>query len=124
MNTRRMQQSGQAVVLVTLALFAMCGIMGLAVDLGWSFFVKKEAQAVGDAAALAAVREGSLRLNGNFSGYKCGAPTNNTQPYFAQTAIDCSSLAAGSASNLENGCAYAARNGFTSGTNNQEVTIQ
>jgi len=124
MNTRRMQQSGQALVLVTLALFAMCGIMGLAVDLGWSFFVKKEAQAVGDAAALAAVREGSLRLNGNFSGYKCGAPTNNTQPYCAQTAIDCSSLAAGSASNLENGCAYAARNGFTSGTNNQKVTIQ
>ena len=31
-------QSGQAIVMVTLSLFAMCGMMGLAVDLGWSFF--------------------------------------------------------------------------------------
>lgn len=31
------RQGGQAIVLVTLALFAMFGLMGLAVDLGWSF---------------------------------------------------------------------------------------
>ncbi len=45
---------GQALLLVTLALFAMCGLLGLAVDLGWAYFVKKSAQASSDAGALAA----------------------------------------------------------------------
>jgi hypothetical protein len=40
--------------MVTLALFMMAGIMGLAVDLGWSYFTKKSAQTAADAAALAA----------------------------------------------------------------------
>ena len=44
---------GQALLLVTLSLFAMCGLLGLAVDLGWSYFVKKSAQNAADSAALA-----------------------------------------------------------------------
>ena len=37
-----------------MSLFAMCGLLGLAIDLGWSYFVKKSAQNAADAGALAA----------------------------------------------------------------------
>jgi hypothetical protein len=50
-------ESGQAVVMVTLALIAMCGMMGLAVDVGWSYFIRKAEHGAADAAALAAVRQ-------------------------------------------------------------------
>ncbi len=53
MHKRRKTSGGQALVMVTLALFSMLGMMGLAVDLGWSYFVQKEAQAAADTAALA-----------------------------------------------------------------------
>ena len=64
MNRRKKTSGGQAIVMVTLSLMAMTGMMGLAVDLGWSFFVKKEAQAAADGAALAAVQEVSKRVSG------------------------------------------------------------
>ena len=34
---------GQALLMVTIALIAMCGILGLAIDLGWEFYVHKTA---------------------------------------------------------------------------------
>src|SRR5271170_4391403 len=90
---------GQALVLVTLSLLAMCGIMGLAVDLGWSFYVKKEAQAAADAAALAAVREAALRMDGDFANFTCPATPSATTPWCQiATPVDCSTLG-GSASN-------------------------
>jgi len=49
----RRGRRGQALLLVTLSLFTMCGLLGLAVDLGWSYFVKKSAQNAADSAALA-----------------------------------------------------------------------
>jgi hypothetical protein len=33
----RKAQGGQALAMVTISLIAMCGVMGLAVDLGWWF---------------------------------------------------------------------------------------
>src|SRR5579863_384155 len=71
MNIRTQKSGGQAIVMITLALVAMCGMMGLAVDLGWSFFVQKEAQAAADGAALAAVHEAWQRLNGSISSVSC-----------------------------------------------------
>ena len=53
-NPRR----GQALLSVTFALIAMCGLLGLAVDLGWAYFVKKSAQSSADAAALSAAYYG------------------------------------------------------------------
>jgi Flp pilus assembly protein TadG len=49
----RRGRRGQALLLVTLSLFAMCGLLGLAVDLGWSYFTKKSAQDAADSAAQA-----------------------------------------------------------------------
>lgn len=119
MSIRKKTSGGQAIVMVTLALMAMCGMMGLAVDLGWSFFVKKEAQAAADGAALAAVQE-ALRRNGGAAGViNCGL-VDCVEPI-----TPCTSFTT-AASNLSSGCAYAISNGFKAGGlgGRQNVTIQ
>src|ERR1700687_5629487 len=111
---RRKNSGGQAIVLVTLPLLAMCGMMGLAVDMGWSFFVHKQAQTAADTAALGAVEEGFKRLaagTGAISAFGCaGGGTRSTQLDCETTAVNCASVA--STSNLNNGCQYAKKNGF------------
>ena len=78
MNRRKRTSGGQAIVMVSLALFSMAGMMGLAVDLGWSYFTQKEAQASADGAAMAAVHEAWARLNGSVaSGVSCANTANN-----------------------------------------------
>ncbi len=83
MKRRKTKSGGQAIVLVTLALFAMAGVMGLAVDLGYSFFVEKQAQAAADAAALGAVQEAVVRIRaggGAVTGFTCASKgTGSTQ---------------------------------------------
>ena len=119
MSIRKKTSGGQAIVMVTLVLIAMCGMMGLAVDLGWSFFVKKQAQAAADGAALAAVQE-AMKLNGGAAGViNCGL-VDCVEPI-----TPCSSFTT-AASNLSSGCAYATSNGFTAGGlgGRQNVTIQ
>ena len=104
MNRRKQASGGQAIVMVTLALVSMCGMMGLAVDLGWSFFVQKTAQAAADGAALAAVQE-TLKLNGGngLGSITCGSVAGCT------AAVGCDTIGSG---NLYNGCLYATANGF------------
>src|SRR5437879_13391501 len=85
------QKNGQAIVLVTLSLFVMAGMMGLAVDFGWMFFLKKSAQAAADAGALAAVQEAKARLGSafNFSTLtSCPAPSIST-PYCQPAPVSC-----------------------------------
>jgi Flp pilus assembly protein TadG len=120
MNRRRKTSKGQALVLVTFALLAMCGVMGLVVDLGWSFYLKKAAQAAADAGALAAVQEAKIRMNGNFSGFICvaGGPVECK----AGQAF-CSSYGPTSTSNLNAACLYATTNGFAD-AGNQHVSVQ
>ncbi len=72
MSRRKKTSGGQAIVMVTMALFAMVGLMGLAVDLGWSFFVQKQAQSAVDGAAMAAVQEAYHRMSGQFFNVTCG----------------------------------------------------
>ena len=123
MNRRKKTSGGQAIVMVTLSLMAMTGMMGLAVDLGWSFFVKKEAQAAADGAALAAVQEVSKRVSGVASSIVCNAATNAD---CQANPVPCSNYTSGSTSNLYNGCLYARINGFSAGgqAGRQNVTIQ
>ncbi len=122
-HTNRSRRSrGQAIVLVTLGLLAMCGLMGLAVDFGWSMFVEKQAQAAADTAALAAVEEAMYRLSvtNNFS---C---SGGTAVSCAPTPVTCSSLSSDATNNLWNGCLYAVKNGFTDGNTGpvQSVTVE
>jgi len=113
MNSDMQKRGGQAIVMVTLALIAMCGMMGLAVDLGWSFFVQKQAQAAADGAALAAVQEVYKRQGGIIPTLTCG--TGATATYCAATPTDCATIMSDTNSNLYNGCLYASNNGFTAG---------
>jgi len=111
---------GQVLVMTTLALFAMCGLIGLAVDLGWSFFVKRSAQAAADTAASAAAEE-VLAAVGGAGTFSCGAVV------ICQVVTPCpSTLASPPANNIELGCAYAQRNGFEVGGNSgrQNVTVE
>lgn len=121
MKAFRKATRGQALVMITTSLIALCGIMGLAVDLGWGYFVKKSAQRAADAAALAAVEQ-ALAAVGQASTFVCG--TNLTcQP----TAASCASSPNNPpVTNLDNGCLYAQQNGFSYLGNGgrQNVTIQ
>ncbi len=108
MNRRRATSGGQAIVMVTLSLLTMCGMMGLAVDLGWSYFVQKQAQAAADAGALGAVHEMYVRANGATSSVTCG--TNAECKTALSPPALCSAISA--SSNLYNGCSYALLNGF------------
>ncbi len=107
------KKRGQALIMVTAALIAMCGMLGLTVDLGWSFYVKKSAQAAADSAALAAAYE-ALRVVGTGT-YTCGSNVD-----CGATPMACTSISSG---NLLGACQYAQRNGFTDGSGNQTVTV-
>lgn len=111
----RMRRRGQALVMVTLALFAMLGLMGLLVDFGWAFFVEKMSQNAADAAALAAVQAG-LQAAGTLGGTGCTGGAVVCAP----TPISCASATG----NLAAGCQYALRNGFNWTEPNTSVTIQ
>src|ERR1700688_1182217 len=122
MTRRKKTSGGQAIVMVTLALFSMVGMMGLTVDLGWSYFVQKQAQAAGDTAALAAAQEAVTRLGAtnNISGFNCGSTGTGagavecTEQPGATDFRYCGSTVV-STSNLYSGCLYAQRNGFQYG---------
>jgi hypothetical protein len=117
MTSQRNARRGQALLLVTFALIAMCGLLGLAVDLGWAYFVKKSAQASADAGALAAAQNILYRVY-------------QTQPVTFKMAYAGSNTCpdAGDAG-LATGCQYAQQSGFggtismTSGSNSAPPTI-
>jgi hypothetical protein len=120
MSRRKTTSGGQALVMVTLALFAMTGIMGLAVDMGWSFFVQKRAQAAADAAALGAAEAAFANVPSgtSVSGFNfCAVQGTCTQgaPQYCGADI--------SAGSLLNGCYYAKSNGFDWNSGNQRITM-
>ena len=103
MATQPDRSRGQALLLVTFALFAMCGLLGLAVDLGWGYFVKKSAQAGTDAGALAGAYA-ALSLVGQSGPITCST-----------SGISCKSdpgVACDQSGNLKAACQYAEQEGF------------
>src|SRR5215831_302389 len=103
MNKRkRGRQRGQAILMLTFSMILLFGMLGLVLDLGWGFFVKRSAQSSADAAALAAVRK-AYGVIGQQGSYACGANLD-----CQVTAVSCSSV--GNSSNLYNGCQYAQHN--------------
>jgi len=125
MRTRRARSGGQAIVMVTLSLISMSGMMGLAVDLGWSYFTQKAAQAAADNAALSAVQKAykSIVLSGGSSTAFTACGTLGVTCAATPVACDPNSSALG---NLQNGCLYARNAGFTPGghAGRQNVLIQ
>ena len=118
------KEKGQAIVLVTLALMSMCGLMGLAVDLGWSFFTRRSAQSAADAAASAVVGQVFNNLGGSFT-FTCGVTVPCTGTYPSAPAVRCSSLTGNGP--LQLGCNYASKQGYNDvgfQTGRQMVTIE
>ncbi len=64
MQNRSFTNRGQALVMVALGSLALFAMMGLAVDFGWSFYVRKQARSAADAAALAE-KAGERRREGD-----------------------------------------------------------
>jgi hypothetical protein len=120
---RQKASGGQAIVMVTLALISMSGMMGLAVDLGWSYFSQKAAQGAADEAALSAVQRAyaSIIKSGNTASafITCGTMGVTCATSWAS----CVPTGLG---NLQSGCIYARNAGFTPGGHNgkQNVLIQ
>jgi uncharacterized membrane protein len=108
-------KSGQALLLATLSLFMLFGLMGLAVDLGWSYYRKQVAQTAADAAALAAAVTAE-----NSSG--TNTITCGSYNVACQAATACPTITGSPANNIQNGCLYATANGF-SNSGNQTVKM-
>ncbi len=103
------RRSGQMVIFVTLSLFFLFSVMGLSVDLGYSYSVKIFAQAAADAAAAAAA------IYANNNGYACGSGITCNVTY------SCPGTLTTASTPLQAGCLYASSNGFTN-TGNQSVS--
>jgi len=113
MTTPSKKEKGQALPLVTLGLIAMCGMMGLAVDLGWSYFVKRSAQSATDAAAQAAVEQALITV-GQAGMFTCSGGPVTCEP----APVPCNA-----SGNLSTGCLYAQQHDFTVGGHNQHQNV-
>jgi hypothetical protein len=92
--------------MVTAGLFVTFGMMALAVDLGWGYFVLRTAQSAADAAALAAAQT-ALEVGEQNGPYVCGSGI------VCQSQTPCpSELPESPAGSVEVACAYAAQNRF------------
>jgi hypothetical protein len=97
------RRSGQIIIFVTLSLFFLFSVMGLAVDLGYSYYVKIAAQAAADAAATAAVTYANLH------GSACGTDITCNSSY------ECPNPVGTINSAFQAGCIYAQSNGYSNG---------
>jgi len=111
---------GQIILMVSLALFAMCGVLALAIDLGWSYFTKQAAQGAADAGALAAAVAGE-DLEIGAPPYACGGGNPSLLDCTQGDPFPCHTIYA--SSNLYKACQYARSHGFEHGVNNTSVTV-
>lgn len=100
------RRSGQALIMVTVSLLAMSGMVGLAVDFGWSYFMRRTQQSAADAAAMAAisaamdaVHSGSVTFSGAVNSFASNS-----------AGTDCGNVAN---TYLLEACSYASQNGFS-----------
>ena len=92
--------SGQALIFVTMSLIFMFGVAGLAIDLGWGYYLKARVQTAADAAVTAAA------VYAKYHGDTCGTVTCNVSYTCIGTTPPTTSLQAG--------CLYATANGPSS----------
>lgn len=97
-------------IFMTMSLTVLFSVMGLSVDLGYSYYVKLEAQTAADAAATAAA------IWANKNGYLCGSGVTCNSTYSCPTNLTSASTP------LQAGCLYAQSNGFLN-TGNQTVSL-
>jgi hypothetical protein len=97
---------GQTIILLTVGLTVMIGIVGLTVDVGWSYFREQTAQAAAEAAAMGAVK---YALDNSSGTVTCGS--NGAT---CQSATLCPDpIPSPPTSSFDAGCLYAKDNGYT-----------
>ncbi len=106
----RRNERGQVLLPFALVFVALLGMVGLVLDVGWSYYVGKKAQTAADAAAQAAVAQGLL-TNGP-------AATPNCSTLGCQSATSCPAT-----SNLVAACQYASANGYLPGGEGGAQTV-
>lgn len=97
-------------IFMTMTLTVLFSLLGLSVDLGYSYFVKLHAQTAADAAASAAA------IYANKNGYLCGSGVTCNSTYSCPTNLTSASTP------LQAGCLYAQANGFLN-TGNQSMSL-
>lgn len=96
---------GQSLVGFLLILPVLIGALGLAVDLGWSYYRQEAAEAAGQAAALASATYAGSQSSGN--------PVCGTHNVVCQSATKCpNTLPSPAVTNIDVACQYAKDNGF------------
>ena len=109
------RRSGQMVIFMTLTLFFLFSVMGLAIDLGYSYYTKVNAQGAADAAATAAARYATVNGFACTTGITCNSTYTCPSTQGTVTAGTVTSA-------FQAGCAYAATNGFLN-AGQQTVTL-
>lgn len=94
---------GSAAVMFAIAITAFMGLLALAVDLGWAYYVKQSALAAAEAAASA----GALTAAAATS-ITCGSTV------VCQASTSCSGVASSPVTNVSAACLYGEANGFGS----------
>lgn len=114
------KRSGQAAMMVTLCLPVTLGMLGLVVDVGWSYWRTEACQT----AAQAAVMASALQAKNNYTGsFTCGTQVACTTSSTSYTQCPASPTSPAS-DNLQTGCLYAEQNGFTVGGNSNRQNVQ
>ncbi len=110
------RERGQILVMTTLSVIALFGILALAVDVGWAYYLRKSAQKAADAASMAA----AIQVLANVGNATISCSGNVT----CQGATACpSTLTTPSTSEITVACLYAQQNGFTQGGNNGSQNV-
>ena len=116
---RKLPTRGQALIMVTVALVAMSGLIGMAVDFGWSYYMRRSAQAAADSAALAAANSAMDWLSASTPGVPHVLACDNAG--ISCTTTNCSD---GGTANFQSACQYAAKNGFSYNGDNNRQTVR
>lgn len=104
--------------MITLTLPMTLGMIGLVVDVGWSYWRAEACRTAAQAAAMAAVMQAM-----SASDLTCGSGVACTSS--ASTYVQCpSSPSSPPSNNLQAGCLYAQSNGFTLGGNGSRQNVQ
>jgi Flp pilus assembly protein TadG len=107
------REAGQALIMVTLSISVLLGMIGLAVDLGWSYYRRQAAQTAAESAATAAAVAAAVS-----STISCNSTTAVCQGVTACPA----NPSTPPATNISSGCLYAQANGFLN-TGSQTVQL-
>jgi Flp pilus assembly protein TadG len=111
---RRGPRNGQALLMVSLSVPVLFGLLGLAVDVGWTYWRQEACYAAAQAAASAAVIAAKANI-----GNDCGTGTTNVT---CQSRTACSGTLSATKP-LDVGCMYASANGFVNGGNSGRQTV-